>query len=208
MNAVTPVNMLQSRSAEPRADRSLDMIENHTFDEIKVGDTACLTRTLRAEDVQLFATMSGDVNPAHLDLEYAKSTQFRGIIAHGMWGGALISTVLGTEYPGPGTIYLAQNLSFLRPVHVGDTLEVRVSVTATDAANRHVTLDCRCTNQHGKEVITGSALVLAPAEKVRRPRLAPMHVRLTDRTLRYRQLLACALALLVVKARAAEPLAA
>ena len=189
MNDITPAKVLLS-PAEPRADRSVDMIENHTFAEIAVGDTACLTRTLQAEDIQLFATMSGDVNPAHLDLEYAKSTQFRGIIAHGMWGGALISTVLGTEYPGPGTIYLAQNLSFLRPVHVGDTLEVRVRVTAKDAANRHVSLDCRCTNQNGKEVITGSALVLAPSEKVRRPRLAPMHVRLSDRTLRYRQLLA------------------
>lgn len=165
------------------------MIENHTFDEINVGDNAQLTRTLKVEDIQLFAAMSGDVNPTHVDPEYAKSTQFHGIIAHGMWGGALISTVLGTEYPGPGTVYVGQSLRFLRPVRVGDTLDVRVTVTAKDEEHRHVTLDCRCTDQHGVEAITGTALVRAPTEKVRRARLAPMHVRLSDKTLRYRQLL-------------------
>lgn len=165
-------------------------IENHPFDEIAVGDHAELSRTLLDEDIQLFAAMSGDVNPAHLDPEYAKSTQFHGIIAHGMWGGALISTVLGTEYPGPGTIYLSQSLRFLRPVHVGDTLVVRVTVTQKNPENQHVTLDCRCTDQHGDEVITGTALVLAPSEKMQRERLEPMQVRLRDKTKRYRQLLA------------------
>ena len=166
------------------------MIENHTFDEIKVGDSAHLIRTLKAEDIQLFAAMSGDVNPSHVDHEYAKSTQFQSVIAHGMWGGSLISTVLGTQYPGPGTIYLGQSLRFLRPVLVGDTLDVRVTVAAKDGKNHQVTLDCCCTDQHGANVITGSALVLAPAEKVRRERLAPMQVRLSDKMLRYRQLLA------------------
>jgi phosphotransacetylase/acyl dehydratase len=197
MNAITPVAMLEHRA--------VDMIENHTFDEISIDDSACLTRTLMAEDIQLFATMSGDVNPAHLDAEYAKGTQFRGIIAHGMWGGALISTVLGTDYPGPGTIYLGQNLKFLRPVHVGDTLDVRVTVAAKDERNHRVTLDCRCTNQHGADVITGSALVQAPGEKVRRARPAPMHVRLTDRTLRYRQLLALTKGLRAISVAVAHP---
>jgi len=169
-----------------------DIIENHTFDEISIADSACLTRTLTAEDIQLFATMSGDVNPAHLDPEYANATQFRGIIGHGMWGGALISTVLGTDYPGPGTIYLSQNLSFLKPVRVGDTIEVRVTVAAKDERNRRVTLDCVCTNQNGAQVITGSAVVMAPREKVRRARPATLQVRLTDKTLRYRQLLSAA----------------
>jgi phosphotransacetylase/acyl dehydratase len=168
----------------------LDLIENHTFDEIKVGDSAHLVRTLKAEDIQLFAAMSGDVNPAHVDADYAQSTQFHGIIAHGMWGGALISTVLGTEYPGPGSIYLGQSLRFLRPVHVGDTVDVKVTVSSKDDHNHHVTLDCLCTDQHGEAVITGSALVLAPLEKVSRPRMLPMQVRLSDKTLRYRQLLA------------------
>jgi len=167
-----------------------DMIENHPFDEIRTGDSAHLSRTLKTEDIQLFAAMSGDVNPAHVDPEYANSTQFHGIIAHGMWGGALISTVLGTEFPGPGTIYLGQNLRFLKPVHVGDTLDVRVTVATKDPSNFQVTLDCRCTDQHGTDVITGSALVIAPTVKVRRPRTAPMQVRVWDKTLRYRQLLA------------------
>ena len=167
-----------------------NMIENHTFGEITVGDTAQLTRTLTVEDIQLFAAMSGDVNPTHVDPEYAKSTQFHSVIAHGMWGAALISTVLGTGYPGPGTVYLGQNLRFLRPVHVGDTLDVRVTVVGKDPANQNVTLDCLCTDQHGFEVITGSALVVAPGEKIQRQRMAPMQVRLSDRTLRYRQLLA------------------
>jgi phosphate acetyltransferase len=172
------------------ASTPIDMIENHTFDEIRVGDSAQLSRTLKAEDIQLFAAMSGDVNPAHMDPEYARSTQFHGVIAHGMWGAALISTVLGTQYPGPGTIYLGQSLRFLRPLHVGDTLDVRLTVAAMDEKNHQVTMDCRCTDQRGAEVITGSALVLAPLEKVRRERLQPMQVRLTDKALRYRQLLA------------------
>jgi phosphotransacetylase/acyl dehydratase len=169
---------------------ALPMIENHTFDEIKVGDSARLVRKLKAEDIQLFAAMSGDVNPAHVDPEYAKSTQFHGIIAHGMWGGTLISTVLGTEYPGPGTIYLSQSLSFLKPLHIGDTLDVRLTVTTKDKHKHHVTFDCCCTNQNGDDVIKGSALVLAPTEKVRRSRMAPMQVHLSDKTLQYRHLLA------------------
>ncbi|NJM32398.1 MAG: acetate kinase [Limnobacter sp.] len=107
-----------------------------------------------------------------------------------MWGGALISTVLGTEYPGPGTIYLGQNLRFLKPVHIGDSIDVRLTVAQKDEHKHHITFDCRCTNQNGEDVITGSAFVLAPTEKVRRVRMAPMQVRLSDRTLQHRQLLA------------------
>ena len=100
----------------------VNFIENRTYDEIQVGDSATLTRTLRPEDIQLFAIMSGDVNPAHVDPEYAHSSMFHEVIAHGMWGGALISTVLGTEFPGPGTIYISQTLRFSRPVKVGEQL--------------------------------------------------------------------------------------
>ena len=95
---------------------AMEHIENRTFDEIRIGDSATLVRTLKPEDIQLFAIMSGDVNPAHVDPEYAKSSMFREVIAHGMWGGALISTVLGTQFPGPGTIYIDQTLHFSRPV--------------------------------------------------------------------------------------------
>ena len=89
----------------------MDYIENRTFDEIKVGDSASLVRTLTKDDISIFAAMSGDVNPAHLDEEYARSDMFHKIIAHGMWGGSLISTLLGTKLPGPGTIYLGQTLT-------------------------------------------------------------------------------------------------
>ena len=94
----------------------MNYIENRTFDEIKVGDSASLVRTLTPDDIKLFAVMSGDVNPAHVDEEYARSDMFHKIIAHGMWGGALISTLLGTRLPGPGTVYLGQTLTFQRPV--------------------------------------------------------------------------------------------
>ena len=115
--------------------------------------------------------MSGDVNPAHLDEEYAKSDMFHKIIAHGMWGGSFISTVLGTELPGPGTIYLNQTFKFLKPVAIGDTITARVTVTAKKPEKHIVTLDCVCINQNGKEVIKGEAVIIAPTEKVKRKRI-------------------------------------
>lgn len=145
------------------------LIENRTLDELAIGDTAEMVRSLAKSDIDLFAAMSGDVNPAHLDAAYADQTPFHHVIAHGMWGGALISAVLGTQLPGPGTIYVDQSLHFRRPVAVGDTLIVRVTVARIDRASGRVTLDCLCLNQHGKVVIDGSAEVLAPRQKVRRP---------------------------------------
>ena len=103
---------------------SVNYIENRTYAEIKVGDSATITRRLKPADIQLFAIMSGDVNPAHVDPEYAKSSMFPEAITHGMWGGALISTVLGTQFPGLGTIYIDQILHFSRPVGLGDTITV------------------------------------------------------------------------------------
>ena len=103
-------------------------IENRIYDEIEVGDHAELARTLKPQDIELFAVMSGDVNPALVDADYAKNNMFHGIIAHGMWGGALISAVLGTHLPGPGTIFLDQRLKFMAPVSLGDTITVRVKV--------------------------------------------------------------------------------
>ncbi|WP_347311812.1 bifunctional enoyl-CoA hydratase/phosphate acetyltransferase [Defluviimonas sp. SAOS-178_SWC] len=168
----------------------MQYIENRTFDEIRIGDTAQIVRTLKPEDIELFAVMSGDVNPAHVDEEYAHSDMFHKVIAHGMWGGALISAVLGTELPGPGTIYLDQNLKFRHPVGIGDTVEVRVTVAAKDAARKQLTLDCRCTNQKGEIVIEGQAVVIAPTEKVRRPRAVLPEVHLHEQGARYRDLLA------------------
>ena len=134
-------------------------IENRTFDEIAVGDTASLSRQLSIEDIELFAVMSGDINPAHLDEQYAKASMFQRLIGHGMWGGALISTVLGTRLPGPGTIYLSQDLRFRRPVGLGDTIAVTVTVREKIAEKGRVVFDCRCTNQAGEDVITGIAVM-------------------------------------------------
>ena len=168
----------------------MEYIENRTFDEIKVGESASLIRTLTRDDISLFAVMSGDVNPAHVDDEYAKSDMFHKIIAHGMWGGALISTLLGTKLPGPGTIYVGQSLSFRRPVAVGDTITVSVTAAAKDQQRHHVTFDCLCVNQKGEVVIEGTAEVIAPTEKVKRPRTILPLVHMHDRGARYRQLIA------------------
>ncbi|MBC7285266.1 bifunctional enoyl-CoA hydratase/phosphate acetyltransferase [Hoeflea sp.] len=156
------------------------MIENRTFDEIAVGDTASTTRTLTEQDIKLFALVSGDVNPAHLDADYAATDMFHRIIAHGMWGGGLISAVLGTELPGPGAIYLSQSLRFTRPVGLGDTITATVTVVEKRADHGVVVFDCVCINQHGEEVITGRAEVKAPMEKVRRRRMPLPDVQLRD----------------------------
>ncbi len=161
------------------AGHDLGTVRNRTFDEIAVGDTASIERTLSIEDIQLFAVLSGDVNPQHLDAEYAASTRFHGVIAHGMLGGALISAVLGTRLPGPGTIYLGQTLKFLAPVRVGDTLHVSVTVTARDEAKKRLKLACSCTNQDGVAVISGEADVIAPTERIERARTTLPEVRLT-----------------------------
>ena len=155
-----------------------DMIENRTFDELQVGDTASVTRTLSEEDIELFALVSGDVNPAHLDPAYAATDPFGRVIAHGMWGGGLISSVLGTELPGPGTIYLSQSLQFLRPVSLGDRIVASVTVREKRPHGHVVLLDCRCTNGAGEDVIAGEAVVKAPVEKVRRPRIVLPEVQL------------------------------
>jgi len=155
-------------------------IRNRTFDEIAVGDEAAIERTLTATDIQLFATLSGDVNPQHMDPAFAASTRFHGVIAHGMWGAALISAVLGTRLPGPGTIYLGQTLTFLAPVHIGDMLKVRVKVSSRDETKKRLVLACTCVNQDGKTVIDGEAQVIAPTERIERPRATLPEVRLVD----------------------------
>jgi len=167
----------------------VEHIENRTFDEIQIGDTATLDRTLTEQDITLFAVMSGDINPAHVDPEYAKSSRFREVIGHGMWSGALISTVLGTEFPGPGTIYLGQNLRFRRPVMVGDTITIRVTAKEKDAEKGKVVLDTECLNQDGEVVVSGTAEVIAPKEKVRRLKIDLPDVRFDDKEARFREVM-------------------
>jgi phosphotransacetylase/acyl dehydratase len=167
------------------------LIENRTFDEITVGESASVSRTLTEQDIQLFALVSGDVNPAHMDQAFAEGDIFQKVIAHGLWGGGLISSVLGTELPGPGAIYLSQSLRFLRPVGLGDTIVASVTVTEKRAERHIVLLDCRCVNQHGDEVIVGKAEVKAPTEKVRRPRIALPDVQIASHD-RYQALIKAA----------------
>ena len=157
---------MSSEHSEP-----LEFIENRPFDEIEVGDEAELERTLTAQDIDAFAVVSGDVNPAHVDAEFAEGGVFHKVVAHGMWGGALISNVLGTQLPGPGTIYLEQSLKFLKPVGVGDTVFVKVTVREKHPEKKRLTLDCVCTNGEGARVIEGLAHVIAPDRKIRRPRV-------------------------------------
>lgn len=167
----------------------MDRIENRTFDELQVGDTASIARTLTYKDIELFAIMSGDVNPAHVDEEFARSDMFHRIIAHGMWGGALISTALGTQLPGPGAVYLGQSLRFRRPVCLGDTITVTVRVAEKFAEKCRVTLDCQATNQKGEIVISGTAEVIAPTEKISRERVTLPEVKLLQRGRHYRRLI-------------------
>ncbi len=142
------------------------MLENVTFDELKIGRKASLTRTLTQWDIELFAAMSGDVNPEHMDPVYAKSDMFHSIIGHGMWSGALISTVLGTVLPGPGTIYLEQDLKFKKPVRLGDKITTSVTVHSLRADKPIATFDCVCVNGNGETVVEGLAAVMVPTKKI------------------------------------------
>ncbi|MCR8723797.1 bifunctional enoyl-CoA hydratase/phosphate acetyltransferase [Frigidibacter sp. ROC022] len=190
---------------EPKeTEPTMRYIENRTYDEIEVGDSAELTRTLQPKDIELFAVMSGDVNPAHVDADYARTDMFHGIIAHGMWGGALISAVLGTELPGPGTIFLDQSLKFEAPVGLGDTITVRVEVTEKLPRDR-LLLDCTCRNQDGKLVIEGQARVIAPRDKVRRPRAVLPEVHLHVQGAQYAKLIAATEALDPVRTAVVHP---
>lgn len=159
-------------------------LENVTYAELVPGQTASITRTLTKTDITLFARVSGDVNPAHLDEDYARQERFQGIIAHGMWTGALISTVLGTRLPGPGTIYTEQELRFTRPVRLGDTIEMRLTVSEKPAGEApKVVFECAGIRQDGAIVLQGRATVLAPTEKIRlpTPRLPAVTVHCHDR---------------------------
>lgn len=143
------------------------LIANKTYDEIVIGESASLVKTLRKDDIELFALVSGDLNPTHLDDEYASNSPLKKVVGHSMWTGSLISGVLGTHLPGPGTVYRRQSFEFHRPVTIGDVITATVTVTGKNDGNT-VELDCACTNQEGKLVANGKAEVVAPTEKVSR----------------------------------------
>jgi len=124
-----------------------------------IGTQATLSRTITEDDILLFALVSGDHNPIHLDAEYAEKSLFGKRIAHGFLIGSLISAVLGNDMPGPGSIYLGQTLKFLAPIHIGDTVTVTVKVVAIREDKRIITLHTNCTNQHDTLVLSGEATV-------------------------------------------------
>ena len=140
-----------------------------------------------------------------MDPEFAKDDMFHQVIAHGMWGGALFSTVLGTELPGPGAIYLGQSLRFRRPVGLGDTITVAVRVAEKNTEKHRVTLDCEATNQKGETVISGTAEVIAPWEKISRPRVMLPEVRLRERGRGYRMLIGATRSLRPIRTAVVHP---
>ena len=129
--------------------------------ELQVGQTADFTKTVTEADVVMFAGITGDLNPAHIDQVWAEASRFGGRIAHGMLSASFISTVLGTRMPGPGTIYLSQSLRFTAPVMIGDTVTARVEV-AEVMPKRRLRLTTTVVKQDGTTVVEGEAVVLAP----------------------------------------------
>jgi len=144
----------------------MSQLSNFTFDELTLGQKASFSKQVTEQDVVLFAAVSGDVNPVHLDEAFAVETMFGGRIAHGMLSGAVISAALAMEMPGPGVIYLGQTLRFTRPVRIGDEITAHLEVTEKRDGKGIVKLACEVVNQDGKVVVSGEATVLAPREKI------------------------------------------
>lgn len=144
----------------------MSLISNRPFDTIQIGDFCDRKHTVSEEDLLLFARASGDLNPLHLDAEYAATTPFKQRIAHGMFTGGLISAALAMDLPGPGTIYLSQDLQFKRPVCIGDHLSVVLTAVEKHLEKPIVTLSCEVTNQDGKAVVVGTAKVMAPTKSM------------------------------------------
>ncbi|MEO7965547.1 MAG: MaoC family dehydratase [Gemmatimonadaceae bacterium] len=132
--------------------------------DLQLGQHATFSKTVTETDVVLFAGITGDLNPAHIDAVQAAKSRFGGRVAHGMLSAGLISACIGMKLPGPGTIYLSQSLRFTRPVRIGDTVTARVEVAEWNATKRRARLTTTCHNQDGELVIDGEALVMVPDE--------------------------------------------
>ena len=133
-----------------------------TIHELNIGDTAEFSKTVSESDIYQFAGITGDFNPAHMNEEYAKKTFFKTRIAHGMLSAGFISTAIGTKLPGTGSIYVKQDLRFLAPVRIGDTITARVEVIEIIAEKKRVRLKTTCINQEGTQVLDGEAVVSPP----------------------------------------------
>jgi 3-hydroxybutyryl-CoA dehydratase len=130
-----------------------------TINEIHVGDSAEFAKTISEADIYLFAGVTGDLNPFHVNEEYSRKTYFKGRIAHGMLLAGFISTVVGCKLPGPGAIYVKQELKFLAPARIGDTITAKVTVTDVDVEKNRVVLQTTCSNQNGEIVVDGQAML-------------------------------------------------
>jgi 3-hydroxybutyryl-CoA dehydratase len=140
----------------------LEELHGYYFEDLKVGMTAVYGKTVTEAAILMFAGVSGDTNPVHLNHEFAEPTRFGGRIAHGMLTASLISTVIGTKLPGPGCIYVSQSLKFRAPVKAGETVTARATVKTLDPAKKLVTLATTC-SVGGKPVLEGEAIVLVPS---------------------------------------------
>ncbi|CAM3695264.1 MaoC family dehydratase [Parendozoicomonas haliclonae] len=141
-------------------------LANVPYEQLQVGDTATYERTLTERDLILFATVSGDHNPIHLDDEFASTTQFGERIAHGMWTGSLISAALAMKLPGPGGVYRSQELKFLQPVKLNDTVTVQLEVLEKNDRTKSAIIATNVVNQDGKFVAKGKATVMPAVEQV------------------------------------------
>jgi 3-hydroxybutyryl-CoA dehydratase len=133
-----------------------------TIDELHIGDAAEFTKTISESDIYLFAGVTGDLNPAHINESYARNTFFKTRIAHGMLLAGFISGVIGMKLPGPGSIYIRQELKFLAPAHIGDTITARVEVTQMQSEKNRITLRTTCTNQENTLIMDGEAMISPP----------------------------------------------
>ena len=134
----------------------------YQIEDLTIGQTAELSKTVTESDIVMFAEVTGDTNPVHMDEEFASTTMFKGRIAHGMLSAGFISAVLGAHMPGPGAIYISQTMKFKAPVRIGDTVTARCTVTKIDTTRRRVTLDTICL-VGGKVVVDGEASLMIPA---------------------------------------------
>ena len=133
-----------------------------TIDKLNIGDTAEFAKTVSESDIYLYAGITGDFNPAHINEDYAKNTFFKTRIAHGMLSAGFISTAIGTKLPGTGSIYVKQDLRFLAPVRIGDTITARVEVIEIMDGKNRVRLKTVCVNQEGTQILDGEAVVSPP----------------------------------------------
>lgn len=189
----------------PNLATSNEMVENRPFSELKVGDSASITRTITLDDLRLFAAATGDANPSMIDPQFADSSIYREVVANGMWSGAILVNLLGCQLPGLGTILVDQNLRFLRPIMVGDTATFKITVERKYERTHHVLFDAEVILENGLRSMTGTLEVLAPKEKIIRPRATIPEATLSNRDESFNTFLNQAKGLEPVKTAVAHP---